>query len=104
MGETRLNFLSAFLLLFSDALETHFNSKKQDAEECLFPHPILHEPQLVEHKVTHQEFELIALSQVDMREPEQREMFWKHIETVKKLASLKHLTRLLDLYQEEKAI
>ena len=38
-----------------------------------------------------------------MRDPEQIEMFWKHIDTVKKLASVNHLTRLVDLFIEEKA-
>lgn len=39
-----------------------------------------------------------------MRDPEKLEMYWQFVKTVKKLAGIKNLTRLVDFYREEKAI
>ena len=83
------------------SLETrHDNEKWADMDNILFPSPIVYEPQIAQHKITRQEFELTALNQDDQRDPEQVEMFWRHIETLRKLADVKQLTKLIDCYQE----
>ena len=39
-----------------------------------------------------------------MRDPEQLETYWQHVNTVKKLAGIKNLAKLLDLFQERLVI
>ena len=88
-------------IVFRVSLETRTNEEKwATMEDVLFPSPIVYEPQIAMHKITRQEFELTALNQDDQRDPEQVEMFWRHIETLRKLAGIKQLAKLVDCYQE----